>query len=307
MPKFSNILFSIKLSYFRNFYTVALFFIFIMDFSFASIREFETTRLKSTAGAGVGSVLMDESAILNPGSIGLYTISSIYFQKNSGEFQNKDLLGPSHHEFSDTAVIASDAKGAAAGSFAYINQKRGDESRRTLALAMAKPFREDSSLGVSYRRIKEEVYLDGSLREESYNEFSLGVTHAINTHFTYGVVIEDPFKSRNDDTYATIGFHYLFHDYIALMLDLGADYTKQLSETYSYRLALQVMFFNDFFFRVGHFKDELRQEQGTGLGVNWVGPKLVFELATKKTEVDLSGVEQNQDIKETSFSVAYKF
>ena len=275
----------------------------------SSIRQYQTTRLKSTAGTGVGSILMDEATILNPGTLGFYQSSSLYYQRNKGEQDNPELLGKSSAIYRDNAIILSDGNGSAAGSISYINQKAGPEQRKTLGLAISGPVSENSALGLSYRRVKEDILLDGDLQDNSFHDFTIGVSHVLSQAFSYGIVIEDPLKKRSDNTFATLGLHYFAHEFISLMFDFGADYTGEIGQTYHYRGAFQVMFFNDFFVRAGYFHDELVSETGNGIGLSWVGPRLMFDFAIqniqKEYTIDDKGFEQK--IKETSFSLSYRF
>lgn len=276
------------------------------------IRDHQTTRLKATAGTGVGSFLMDEATILNPASLGFFNISSIYYQRNKGDITAPEGLEGRSSNYTDTAIIASDAKGDTGGSFSYINQKRGPERRKSLSVSMAKPFRKKSALGVTYRRISDKNLVENSFdttSSERYNEFSVGVIHALNEFFSIGILVDDPFKSRTDSTFATIGFQYLFHDYIVLMFDVGSDYTRDLGDTSAYRGAIQVMFYNDFFLRAGFFKDNGKSETGNGMGLGWVGPRLLAEFAIQNIDIDSreQPFRSAQDIKETSFSIAFKF
>ncbi len=50
----------------------------IHNFAFARIHEYQTTRTKSVGGGGTGSVLLEESAFLNPASISFFQTSSIF-------------------------------------------------------------------------------------------------------------------------------------------------------------------------------------------------------------------------------------
>ena len=61
---------------------------------FARVRNFETARLKSTAGAGVGSVLMDESTILNPAPIAFFNVSSVYVARIGTNITSDDPFVP---------------------------------------------------------------------------------------------------------------------------------------------------------------------------------------------------------------------
>ena len=279
----------------------------------ATLREFETTRLKSTAGTGVGSILMDEATSLNPASIGFYQVSSLYFQKIEGEVTHQDspTTDPSNQQFRDIAVIASDASKGTAGSISYVDQKRGPEKRRLFAVSLARPVSEKSSLGITYRRGKETIYPKSSseLVTDRYQEFSLGASHAINENFSLGVLLDDPLQRHDNPTKGTIGFQYIFQEYISLMLDVGGDYSKDLATDFHYRGGVQVKFFNDFYLRAGAFRDEILDETGSGAGLGWVGPRLVLEVGVKNTTVE-EVPERDQDgekVSETSFSLALKF
>lgn len=305
----------IKIPCFHNKSIYTLFltsFVFFSSVCHGHIRDYQTTRLKSTGGAGAGSFLVDESLFLNPSSLGFFDIGSLYYQSNSVDYSSDSSLAPFSNDAKDKAIIASDSKGQNAGAFGYISQSRGDQERKTFAVSLARPIGEKSSFGVSYRRVIDRQYDDPTnqlaISSERYNKFSIGVTHALSEYFSFGVVINDPTKAR-DNTYATIGFQYFFHDYIVVIGDMSGDYTQNISDTAIYRGAIQVKFLNDFFLRGGGFKDNKRDESGTGVGIGWVGPKLVFELAVQNIDVKESTVlsRPKQEIKETSFSIAYKF
>lgn len=275
-----------------------------------AIREFQTTRLKSTAGTGVGSILMDEATILNPAGLGFYQNSSLYYQRNKGQYQEPQYLGSSSSIYRDRALILSDGNGAAAGSISYASQKADLEKRKTLGLALAGPVSENSALGISYRRTREDIFnSQDELHQQKHNEFSFGVNHVLAPNFSYGILIRDPLKKRSDNPYATIGLHYFAHEFIAFMLDFGADYTNEISDTYHYRGAIQVMFFNDFFVRAGYFHDELRSETGNGIGLSWIGPRLMFEFAVQniQKDVNIDDTLREQKLRESSFSLSYRF
>src|SRR4051794_40837768 len=55
----------------------------------AHIREFQTTRLMSTAGAGVASILSTEAAVLNPAASAFFEGSSFSYQSYRTSLQKK--------------------------------------------------------------------------------------------------------------------------------------------------------------------------------------------------------------------------
>ncbi len=53
----------------------------------AKIRDFETTRLQSTSGAGVATILVNEASVLNPATIVFVPVSSFYYQNGNSKFE----------------------------------------------------------------------------------------------------------------------------------------------------------------------------------------------------------------------------
>jgi hypothetical protein len=295
-------------------YTIfTLLFLLISPDSLARLRDYETTRLKSTAGTGVGSVLMDESSILNPAGLAFYTMGSIYFQKGGMTVTNSDPTeGYRGYEPKSFGVIASDASKGTGGSVSYTKQEQGFEMRKRISAALATPVTEKSAIGSTIRKTTDTLSPSGygnDLYKERYTQFIFGITHAISDTFTLGLTAIDPLQKRPEDTRGLMGFQYAFENIITLMGDIGADYSTDPSTTLQWRAAVQVKAYNDFFVRFGTFNDKAWSERGNGAGIGWVGPKLVFEIAYKNTKIDERAElnQKGQSIKDTSFSLAYKF
>lgn len=274
------------------------------------IPKFETTRMKSTAGTGIASILMDEATFLNPATIAYYKNASFYFQRSGLEITQSASQQSPAEEFNSMSIIASDAKGLAGGSLSYNTIDYKGEQVKKFSSAFGRPIGKKSSFGINFAYTKEKVFDDNNqLIEQDYKQATFGVAHAINDEVTLGLVVEDPFKERPEETRALAGFQYVYKGFISLMLDMGADYNQNLSDTVMWRAASQLKVFEDFFLRFGTFNDKGRQEKGSGAGVGWLQPKLVLEVAIKNTQ-RLESVSLNQtgeDIKETSFSLSYRF
>ncbi len=280
----------------RHLKIIPILFLFSQSISLASIRDFETTRLKSTAGAGVGSILMDEATILNPAPIAFYNVGSIYLNKGSSTATSENTpLGETDH----MGVIVSDSKGATAGSLSYQIQKVGETKKTLMAAAMSRLIKEKSAMGVSLRKTTEETSGNETL---NVLQTIVGVTHAVNQEFTIGFVVVDPLKQNIDDSKGTFGMQYVFKDFISVMLDAGANYYKGLGETFLYKSAIQFKLLDDFYARFGYFRDRGTEETGTGAGLGWVQPRLVLEAALKNSED-----KQGKEVSETSFSLSYRF
>jgi hypothetical protein len=274
----------------------------------ARIDEFLTTRLKSTSGAGVGSILMDESSILNPAPLAFFNISSVFVQKGKSKISNQN--SQSFPENEDICVVVSDSKGSTGGSASYQKHSFFNNKRTRAAVSLAYPVGPKSSMGITYRQTWDELSEDGvNYTKKKYKQFILGVSHAISPSFTFGIVVIDPLRTKTEDTRAIAGAQYLFQNFISVMGDIGADYGSNLSETFLYRAAIQFKLFQDFFLRVGLHEDQNNLEEGNSIGIGWVQPRLVFDLGIQNntTFSDLKTKEVTNNIKETSFSMSYKF
>ncbi len=287
-----------------------LLFTILINSAYAKVRPFETTHLKATSGAGVGSLLIDESSILNPASIAFYNTSSFYFSRTGSEVTRSSNTNYENRKDGNTAFILSDSKGKTAGSLSYIQQTFLESKRKTMAASMAYPVGNYTSLGTTYKIIKEENNLNSeNFNAIKYNEFIIGVSHVVSPNVTMGLVVNNPLDNKYAQRLAKIGFQYTFNGFISLIGDAGSDYKQTLSDNLIYNIASQFKIFESVFLRVGTFRDKLNLERGDGLGLSWVQPKLVLEFALKNTKVEKSPErdQEGSSIKESSFSLAYKF
>ena len=287
-------------------FTILLVFSSLNKLAEAKIRDFQTTRMKSTAGAGVATFLVDEASILNPAPIAFSGKSSFYFQKGSSEAQgpNKDS-GPNATPTDNMAIIASDGNGTLKGSLSYVKQTKGDETRMRISSAVSSLTGKQSAMGFGYRYTK----LESPKGNENYKQLTAGVYHYVSPSLSMGLVVFDPLKERPEDVKVFAGFQYSVGNYLTLMFDGGADYTQNLSSTTVIKAATELKIFSDFYARAGYFEDKGLKQKGTGAGIGWVQPKLVLEFAIKNTEITASEEleQENEQIKESSFSLSYRF
>jgi len=290
-----------------SFYMLFIFFSFSLN---ARVHDYETTRLKSTAGAGIGSVLMDEATILNPAPIAFYTNSAVYISQTGIDVTNQDDPTSPIVESKMRGFIISDSKGSLNGSISLLKQVENGDTRERLAAALAAPIGDKSSMGITYRKTKDKnVTKTGESINDNYSQIVVGVTHSITPSFSIGLIAIDPMQAHPDDTKGIVGFQYLYKSFISVMFDIGTDYRENLSNKLLYRTGVQFKIFSDFYLRVGLFNDKGQGEKGNGFGIGWVQPKLVIDFAVKNTNVfkDLDALKEGQDILESSFSLSYRF
>ena len=264
----------------------------------ATIPRFQTTRLKSTAGAGVASFAIDEASLLNPAPLAFFNLSSFYFQKSGGELKDKERQDTLHNT-SQTAFVLSDTTNPLKGSASYAKLSYGDITQKQMAFALASAVGRQSSLGLTYRKTQEENISDG--KEKSFNQLIGGVLHSIIPEFTMGFVIVDPLGEIEEERRGIFGIQYVYKKFISLMLDIGADYQKEMSENFVHKEAIQIKLFTDFYGRFGTFRDRGLDREGTGTGLSWISPKLIVDFSLNHTQFKQSKQQ------ETSFSVSYRF
>ncbi len=296
--------------------------IYIIFTSFASyaqvtpqVREFETTRLMSTGGTGVASILLNESAVLNPATVGLYDTSAIYFQGGKADLDvttstQRQSTGPTFGEGKAQAVIISDTSAKLRGSASYQNQTENNARRKRYTFTGASSVGKNSSFGITYRRTKDITNLATSNTEDSYSQAVLGVIHVLSEKFSIGTLLIDPFKTKQEQGRVLFGLQYTVAKQLQFMADVGANFNENFSDTAIYRGAIQTNFFGDFFFRFGVFHDENTQLRGNGWGVSWIGGKLNLDMAYKSSKAisNLSTfLYEKESLKEASFSASIFF
>ena len=291
-----------------KFVIISIIFTTFSSNAFSKIREFETTHLKSTAGAGVGSILMEESSILNPAPIAFFNSSSLYVQKMGTKFNNDNTNNPySAPEADRVAIIASDTKGKAKGSISYIVQKEGYSLRKRGSASISYNMGNRSAMGIAYKYTIDKIGTKDKIEpEEKYQQMTIGFTHILSKDATLGLVFIDPLQKKSEETKAIIGFQYNIQDFFSFMFDAGADYNQDLTNTFLYRVAAQVKVYDNIFIRAGKFDDTGLKEVGNGVGISWVGPKLMTEIAVKNSVLTIDDLN-TQKIKESSFSLSYRF
>ncbi|MBF0297283.1 MAG: hypothetical protein HQK51_01100 [Oligoflexia bacterium] len=308
-----------------------------LNFAYAGARihDYETTRLKSTAGTGVASVLMEESSVLNPAPIAFFNVSSFYVQKtnikygesnvtiadssnSSSSSQTSSLSSSSPSAKDDSsswAVTVSDAKSGVKGSVSYQKQEEWFDQRKRFNVALASNVGKTSSLGFMYRRTTDKISDDGqNYSEKNYNQMVIGSMYALNENFTVGMLVVDPFKSKIDDNRAFLGLQFMLTNVLTLIADVGSDYNQNLANRFVYKGAVQINFFSDLYLRAGFFNDKGLNELGNGVGIGWVSPRLLLEAAMKNTEFKYSDEEMHnytlnkpKNMREIAFSISYRF
>lgn len=278
------------------------------------LREFETTRLKSTAGAGVGSLLLNEAAILNPASLAYFETSSLHFQmeRHSYETDNDDSAQSSTANSFDQnkSFIAADTRRIAKGAFSYQDFYDGYDHRQRLTLGTAIALSKSSSIGFSARHTTDDLSSPSVPVKEKYTQFILGATHVVGESLSVGVIVIDPMKTKLKDSRVILGTQFMLSEIFALIADAGAFYEKDPSNTFMIKAAVQVNVLSDFYLRGGVFQDKAIKERGSGIGFSWVGPRLALDAALKTTKSmgsDDESINNGQKLSETSVSLSFLF
>ena len=277
--------------------------------SWAAIRDLETTRLQSTSGAGVGSILVNESAFLNPASIVFVPTSAFYYQ-NGGSKHSKESESRTR-DFSDGSseiYLLSDSSSQLKGSFSYQRQAENQFKRTRFTSSFGSNIGKKTAMGILYRYTIDEEIREND--EKKFHQGVIGLTHILSEKLIFGATIVDPFLSNKEDARAVAGIQYNLVGSLTLILDYGVNFNDEPEKNSFTKGAVQINFFKDLYLRAGKFSDHITGLDGSSWGVSWIGPRLAIEFATKTSNV----VEEKSDylfedekIIESSFSVAVIF
>ena len=267
-------------------FTIIFFFLMISidSLSFAS-----TARMKSTAGVGVGSILLDEATFLNPASSAFYKIGAFYYQKTNTE----SSIENSPNSIRSSTFIATDAKGKVAGSLSYVKHDNAEDHKK-ISLSIASIIGERSASGLTYH------YED---EDQKKKFFTFGITHAINEALTMGFIVNDPTRVKPNNSSAIVGLQYTYQSFVTLMGDFGTDWKNRFDEKLVYGAGIQFKIYDDLYIRGGQKIDRQKHLKIKGVGASWSSPKFVANIALSFNENTLTNTED----KETTFSLSYKF
>ncbi len=282
--------------------------------SWAQIRDFQTTRLLSTGGAGVASVLATEAAILNPATAAFFNSSSFSYQSVSTSLRHEsDLRTTNQDNFAkrnnSQGIFMADHGGPVKGGISYLTQNENKFSRDQLVMHASAPIGAQASMGFSYRYIQDKMPRSYSDRHQIIHQMTAGGLYIIDEHTTLGLVAVDPTHSNPGDERAIGGIQYTISDRLMIIGDVGTQYTKAASKHYLWRAAVQLNVFSDFFFRVGKFYDKITYFEGTGWGVSWLGPKLGVEFSQKFSDQfgKNSYIYKKESLVDTALALVIKF
>lgn len=273
----------------------------------AKLKEFESTRTMQTANAGVGSILINETTLLNPASIAFIGESTMYYQKNTTNLDDKSTNRPGNYKEGRSEFLSfSDTTTPLKGGFSYLYQNEEYGKRTRYALSSAGNITKTTSFGISYK-YTDEV---SEIIEDSYHQFTLGFTHILNEDIVFGLVIVDPQRKIEQYSHFTLGFQYNLNPFISFMADVGSGDNKNTDKESFSRYALQINSFKYFFFRTGRFHDKFNNIRGFSYGLSWVGPKFAIDYAIKNSELISETSEElfkGEQLVETSFAISALF
>ncbi|MCK5883787.1 MAG: hypothetical protein KAG61_08875 [Bacteriovoracaceae bacterium] len=276
-----------------------------------AMQDIWTTRLKSTSGAGVASLLIDESTMLNPAPMAFYNRSYIYYEYTKSDIAISDESGhPDPKRSKENTVVTSDGAQKVKGSFSYTVQNHDRGYRKRISASTAYPMSKKASMGITYRYTKDTSYENGVEQKQSTNnQMVIGFYHQVKSYFSLGMTFTDPLKNVENETIALVGGQLSYQDMISFMFDAGANYYEDMADTFLFRGGLQLKMLSDFLLRFGYSRDNGRKESGNSMGVTWVSPRLILNFALRniKVEKDILLNQRQEKIRESSFSMSLHF
>jgi hypothetical protein len=263
----------------------------------------------STSGAGVASVLVNESSFLNPASIVFVASSAFYYQRGTSSLDDdSDIRSTDFSDGSNEIYLLSDASSTLKGTFSYQRQAENQYRRQRYTSSFASNYGKRTAIGILYRYTIDEDIREND--EKKFHQGSLGITHIYSEKLSFGAVLVDPFLANKQDARLLGGIQYNLVSNLLLILDYGVNFNDKPHKNSLTKGAVQLNFFKDLFLRAGKFEDRITGLSGNSWGLSWIGPRLALEYAIKNSEV----IEEKSDylldkekITESSLSLALIF
>ncbi len=295
---------------------VLLFILFLSFDAHSQVRPFQTARLNSSAGAGVASILVTESAILNPSTLAFFNETFVSYQKSNGELKSEsDDRRTDGAPFSKTnyqeGYFLFDNASSIKGGFSYQMQRENGFLRRRSTATMASNITPNMSLGLLYKYTQDTRPASTSRKRHiTSHPVTLGYSWIAHSSLVVGATWDDPGRAISGESRATVGAQYSITEKFFLITDAGGDPTVDFVDKRLWRAALQYNLFADFFVRAGKFEDKALNFEGTSWGVSWTGPKLGADFAMKNSrqiKKEKSYLYPNESLSEVSFALNVRF
>lgn len=257
--------------------------------SLAQPRPFQTTRLSSTGGAGVASLLVTEAAVLNPAAIAFFSDTFLSYQNTRTELRSESRQRETDgNGFSDSnrseGYFVFDNSAQTKGGFSYQRQTEDGFLRRRMSATFASALSDTFAFGLTYKYTEDTLPREAPSRHSVTHPVSLGATWVLEPTLIVGLVWDDPGRSSRSESRLVGGLQYNITDRFMVMLDAGQDPTRSYDRTLIWRGALQYSPFNDFYVRGGRFQDRAENLEGEAWGVSWAGPRLGADFAVRSSQ-----------------------
>jgi hypothetical protein len=281
----------------------------------AQIRPFQSTRLISTSGAGVASLLVTETAILNPASLAFFSDTFVSYQNTNSDLKSKndqrDIDGRAFSRSNrQEGYFLFDNASILKGGFSYQYQNENGFQRKRGTATFASALGESAAFGIIYRYTEDSRPEEYNYRHRVSHPVTLGLTWVYLPTLTFGATWDDPGRATPGESRAMIGSQYSLTERLMIIIDAGGDPTGDFSDTRIWRGAAQYNPLADLFIRLGRFQDRALNLEGESWGISWTGPKLGLDFAMKSSrqiENKLGILYQREKISDVSFAFNLRF
>jgi hypothetical protein len=269
---------------------MTLFFVFFATLlplaAWAQPRPFQTARLQSTGGAGVGAVLVTEAAVLNPAPLAFFTDTFASYQKTTSSVRSKNsdrvtdgrALSRTNRQES---YFVFDNGGTTKGGISYQQQRENGFQRDRVTATTSTVLTPQVAVGVLYRHTEDaRPPVATAHRHKVSHSVVLGATWLAHEKVSFGAVWEDVGRALPGESRVTAGLQYNVLEKTALLIDGGVNPDKS---GHHWRAAVQFHLFADVFVRAGRFQDETISQEGFGWGASWSGPKVGADFAVRES------------------------
>lgn len=265
--------------------------LFVCQPSLAQIRDYQTTRLLSTSGTGVASILTTEASILNPASAAFFEENTAAIEHGKTSINNESASRT--NKFSKNTVsqgyFVSDHKGPVKGGLSYTKQKENHFERERVSMHAASIVGKNGAFGLNYQYLQDTFPLSQKPRRDFSHVLNAGYSHILTNDLTLGVVARDLGRTLVNEEKMIAGLQYALSEKINLMFDYGFLYSQSFDKNFSWSSGIQLTMFKDLYLRGGLFEDQITDFKGYSWGASWVGPRLGMEIAQRFSQQTSKG------------------
>ncbi len=282
----------------------------------ARIRDYQTTQMIATAGAGIGSIDTINALYANPASSGYKPQTLFYGQTNNASMSDSSSQRASNdHLFNAPAgqsfALIDGNRSSLRGGLGYTQYREGHISRRRYTFSSSALSTGNFSMGFNYYYTSDSSTHPGYEYRRSFHQVNYGLTYLISPSFTFGLVYQDVFKAQSHLQRMLMGTELILNPTVSLLFDWGVNPHRSQSTSRFMAAAIKLNFHGNFSIKAGLQQDRLWNSQSLAWGLSWRIAQLTLDFAMNQMQshhLETNPIiYPNEKLREVSLALSYRF